>query len=204
MKVLIVLAHPRRNSLTGQVTDALADVLTESGHTVEIADLYTEGFDPRLREADEPDWERTDKVYSAEVRTEMARLDRNDAIILVFPIWWWSFPAILKGWVDRVWNKDYAYDGRKLHFSHAMAVGLSASDAEGYASDNYDTAMMTEIVTGLFNYCGIRNGRLEFLHGSTGGGEDAHKILEGASRLGREFLSGVSCTGSGRNRPPVE
>src|SRR5262245_36872359 len=111
MKILLVLAHPRRDSLTGQVADAFAEAAIANGHQVDWADLVRECFDPVLREADEPDWTDPGKIYSPEVLREMARIRRNDATVMVFPVWWWSMPAILKGWIDRVWNRGFAYGG---------------------------------------------------------------------------------------------
>lgn len=191
MKVLVVLAHPRRDSLTGAIADAVVAGLEDSGHEAEIADLYGEGFDPRLREADEPDWENTDKIYSQDVLAEMVRVARNDAIILVFPIWWWSMPAMLKGWIDRVWNKDWAYGSASLNHRRALAIGLSASDTPTYAKRGYDNAIETQIVTGIFNYCGIADARFAYLHHSTDGGERPAEMIAEARDLGRRFADGL-------------
>ena len=97
MKTLLVIAHARRSSLTGQVADAFADTARANGHAFELADLARERFDPVLREEDEPDWDDPDKVYSEEVRREMQRIERNEATVMVFPVYWWSMPALLKG-----------------------------------------------------------------------------------------------------------
>ncbi len=192
MKVLVVFSHPRRDSLTGQVADAVVAGLGDAGHEAELADLHGEGFDPVLREPDEPDWEREDKVYSAAARDEMARMERNDAVILVFPIWWWSMPAVLKGWIDRVWNKDWAYGSAFLSHKRALAIGLSASDEPTYAKRGYDTAIETQIVTGIFNYCGIEDGRFAYLHHSTDGGERPAAMIAEARELGRHFADGLA------------
>jgi NAD(P)H dehydrogenase (quinone) len=191
MKVLVVMAHSRRDSLTGQIADAVAAGLADAGHEAEIADLYGEGFDPLVTPPDEPDWEREDKVYAESTQAEIARLQRNDGIILVFPIWWWSFPAIMKGWIDRVWNKDVAYGANTLNHKRALAIGLSASDAAQYAKRGYDTAIETQIVTGIFDFCGIPDGRLEYLHGSTDGGERAVEMIGEARELGKHFADGL-------------
>ena len=191
MKVLVVLCHPRRHSLTGAVADAVVEGLEAAGHKAEIDDLYGEGFDARLQEPDEPDWERTDKIYSEVVQPQMARVARNQAIVLVFPIWWWSMPAMLKGWIDRVWNKDWAYGEAFLNHSRALAIGLSASDAPTYAKRGYDRAIETQIVTGIFNYCGIDDARLEHLHHSTDGGERPAQMIAEARELGRRFADGL-------------
>ena len=187
MKVLVVLTHPRRDSLTGQVADAVVAGLDEAGHRCEIADLYREGFDPLMLPEDEPDWGREDKTYSDAVSREMERMNRNDAIILVFPIWWWSFPAMLKGWIDRVWNKDYAYGSRSLTHRKALAIGLSASDQDTYTRTGQETAIETEIARGVFQYCGIEDAAVTFLHHSTDGGERATDMIREARNIGRAF-----------------
>ena len=56
MKVLVLLSHPRQDSLCGQVCDYLAEALAQQGHIVEVADLHREGFDPVMRSEDEPNW----------------------------------------------------------------------------------------------------------------------------------------------------
>ena len=191
MKVLVVLTHPRRSSLTGQVADAVVEGLKAAGHEPELADLYREGFDPALPEADEPDWEREDKVYSPAVQSEMARIERNQGIVLVNPIWWWSFPAMTKGWIDRVFNKDWAYGAAELALKRALIVGLSASDAETYAKRGYDTAIETQQIVGIMNYCGVADASFHYLHGSTDGGERAKAIIAEARELGRHFADGL-------------
>jgi len=187
MKVLVVLCHPRRDSLTGAIADAVVEGLKEAGHEPELADLYGEGFDPCLREPDEPDWDHVGKVYSEAVQAEMARVERNRAIVLVFPIWWWSMPAMLKGWIDRVWNKDWAYGEAKLNHERALAIGLSASDAPTYAKRGYDTAIETQIVTGILNYCGIDDASFVYLHHSTDGGDRPAEMIAEARELGKHF-----------------
>jgi NAD(P)H dehydrogenase (quinone) len=62
MKILVVMAHPRRDSLTGQVTDAVINGLKAAGHRTELADLYSEDFDPLIMPPDEPDWVSKDQL----------------------------------------------------------------------------------------------------------------------------------------------
>ena len=81
--------------------------LEEAGHEVEIADLYRESFQPLLVPQDYAQWE--DRPMPPEVLREQARVERCEGIALVFPIWWWSMPAILKGWFDRVFSAGWAY-----------------------------------------------------------------------------------------------
>lgn len=189
MQVLAVLAHPRRQSLTGAVFDRLNAGLGAAGHGVTEADLTAEGFDPRLGPADEPDWEDAGKVYSPEVRREMDRIRAHAGIVMVFPVWWWSVPALLKGWIDRVWNRGFAYDGAENLSAHkALMVGVAAGGAKTYdGARGYRAAMETQLTQGVLNYCGIRDGRLALLLNSTGGAAERAALLAEAEALGRGF-----------------
>jgi NAD(P)H dehydrogenase (quinone) len=187
--VLLVFAHPRRDSLTGQVADRITQVLAASGFAVEFADLVAEGFDPVLRQEDEPDWDDPDKVYSPAVTREMERIRRNDATIMVFPVHTWSVPAILKGWLDRVWNYGFAYGPRKFPQRRVWMVGVAGNTKEDFAKRRYDEAMQISLDLGLLGYCGVADRRLEILHGSTEGSQFPPLILQGAELIAREFCA---------------
>ena len=198
MCVLVVLVHPRRAAFCGAVAVALAEGLTASGHGVEIADLHAEGFDPDMPEADEPDWDHHDKRYSAAVLAEQARIARNDAMALVFPVWWWSMPGLLKGWIDRVWNKDWAYGSRKLTDKKALMLGIAATGAELYARRGYDKAMQVQLEQGILHYCGIADGRLRLLYGSLENDVARQAILAEARAIGVGFADGFGTAEAAR------
>ncbi len=187
--VLLVFAHPRRDSLTGQVADRITQVVSANGRTVEFADLVAEGFDPVLRQDDEPDWDNPDKIYSPAVIGEMERIRRNDATIMVFPVYTWSVPAILKGWLDRVWNYGFAYGPRKFPQQRVWMVGVAGNTREDFAKRRYDEAMQISLDLGLLGYCGITDRRLELLHGSTEGTRYPPLILQRAEEIAREFCT---------------
>jgi NAD(P)H dehydrogenase (quinone) len=189
VKVLVVFDHPRRHSFCGAVLDELITGLAEAGHEVEVADLHAEGFDPRMPEADEPDWNDPDKRYSAAVLEEQARIARNDVLAFVFPVWWWSLPAMLKGWIDRVWNNGWAYGARKLPHRRALLIGTAAGSDEDYQRRGYDKAMLTQLVTGVMNYCGIPEAELRLLYDVTdaAGAERRQALLREVRALGRSL-----------------
>jgi len=187
MKTLLVLAHPRRNSLTARVADIFADGLVRQGHEVEWADLVEEGFDPVLREEDEPDWDNPRKQYSAAVRREMERIERNDATVMIFPVYWWSVPGVLKGWIDRVWNNGWAYGDTSFPQSRVWMIGIAGNAAEGYTRRGYDSAMSVQLDVGLLDYCGVGERRLELLYGSIEGQSYVDGILADAAGLAAEF-----------------
>jgi len=187
MKILLVLAHPRKTSLTGSVADIFADGLDKNGHDVEWANLIEEGFDPVLREPDEPDWDNPGKQYSPEVRREMERIERNDATVMVFPVYWWSVPGVLKGWIDRVWNNGWAYGDVNFPQRRVWMIGIAGNSSSGFSKRGYDSAMSTQLDTGLLDYCGVPERRLELLYGSIEGQPFADQILVDAERLAAEF-----------------
>lgn len=125
MHVLIVHSHPERRSFNGALTDVAVETLTGAGHLVEVADLYAEGFDPAEGPAHYPD--RADPAVFATlteqrrawesgaippgIRSEIERLERADLVIFQYPLWWHAQPAILKGWIDRVFMYGGLYTG---------------------------------------------------------------------------------------------
>lgn len=164
MHTLIVVAHHDPLSLTRGVVTRIADglALADSDNTVEIADLWTEGFDPRFGPAD---WAVHHREASppADVIAEQARIDRADALILVYPVFWWSMPALLKGWIDRVFANGWAFDFgtdaklvKKLDRLRVHLIGVGGADAATYARHGYATAMKTQIDHGIFDYCGAQ------------------------------------------------
>ena len=180
MHALIVVAHHDPQSLTHSVAAEVAAGLNANGHTFEIADLAAEGFDPRYTAADHR-VHRTRAVPPADVLAEQARIDRADALVLVFPIYWWSMPALLKGWVDRVfvngWAIDYGPDTpvqKKLSHLHVHVLALGAADESAFERHGYAKAMNTQIDYGIFDYCGARVLTSELLLDSESGTAQAH------------------------------
>jgi len=188
VNILVVFDHPRRESLCGALLDAFLEGLTHSGHKAEIADLRREDFDPRLPPADEPDWDDARKVYSPVVLAEQQRILRNDAIAFIFPVWWWSFPATTKGWIDRVWNNGWAYGDRKIPLKKALLIGACAGDEAQFAKRGYDTAIETQLLTGIIKYCGIPEGEFVLLYDLLGNAGIRDAAIAKAGELGRNYF----------------
>lgn len=106
-RCLLVLAHPLPDSLNARLAATVEAQARAQGWSVTRRDLYAEGFDPRLTV------EERQAYYAAPPDTlaaEKAELAEAEVLILVFPTWWFGFPAILKGWFDRVWTPGTAFD----------------------------------------------------------------------------------------------
>lgn len=130
MKCLVVIAHPVTDSLCHALAQSVIQALSEAGHTVEVEDLYATEFPPALTSAERQSY-YTPSFDAVAVQAQIERLLAADALVLVFPTWWFGFPAILKGWFDRVWAPGVAYDHAsdlgpirpRLHnLRHALAI----------------------------------------------------------------------------------
>ena len=162
MHTLIVTSHPNPDALTHAVARCIAEGITSAGTgaTAELADLSAEGFDPRFNQDDMKGHQR-EASFPADVLAEQARLERADALVLVFPVYWWSMPALMKGWIDRVFSNGWAYDAssgrgvlKKLGHLPIHLVGLGGADERTWHKRGYTDAMKIQIETGIFDYCG--------------------------------------------------
>jgi NAD(P)H dehydrogenase (quinone) len=203
MHALVVVAHPDPHSLTHAIAAHVAEGITaappqhrHAPHSVEIADLAAEGFDPRFAAADLALFQKT-QAASADVAAEHARIDRADALVLVYPIYWWSFPALLKGWIDRVFTQGWAYDDgedgkvvKKLQRLRVHLVAIGGADQRTMARHGYFGAMKTQIDHGIFGYCGAQVVTSELLLASDTGYPEAH--LETARAIGQKVFAGAS------------
>jgi NAD(P)H dehydrogenase (quinone) len=130
LNTIIVLAHPEKSSFNGQMADLAAQTLSKgTAHGCHILDLYRLGFDPLERaehfavrqNADHFDAQAEQRHASdngtlpADVEEHLAAVENADLMILQYPLWWYAPPAILKGWLDRVFVYGRAYTSRRRY-----------------------------------------------------------------------------------------
>jgi putative NADPH-quinone reductase len=109
MNCLVVTTHPLSNSLCKLLTNHVVKELTAMQHKVVIEDLYADHFDPVLSIEERASY-YSESYDASKISDQVKRLQAAEALVLLFPTWWFSFPAILKGWFDRVWGPGIAYD----------------------------------------------------------------------------------------------
>jgi len=107
MKHAVIVAHPNPHSLTCSVARAYAEAVDQLGHTAIVRDLYAIGFDPCLKAMEIPRPEGYE--FAADVLHERALLADADVFALIYPFWFNAPPAILKGYIDRVFSMDFGY-----------------------------------------------------------------------------------------------
>jgi NAD(P)H dehydrogenase (quinone) len=194
--VLLVTAHPDQKSLTWQITrEVAAGVQSEGAAGVRVLDLTAEGFNPTFDSADLAAYRGG--APTPEILRYRKMVDAADVTAAIFPVYWWSMPALLKGWVDRVLGSTWAYDfdadfnlqgllgkrGLGLHF-----VAVAANDEASYERHGYLQAFRAQIDHGIVEYCGVSPSRSHIFHNSEDpSGEAQREMLVQAAQLGREL-----------------
>jgi NAD(P)H dehydrogenase (quinone) len=108
LRVLVLYAHPVETSFVAGLRRAAVGALQDAGHEVDLCDLYAEGFDPVLSCQDRLDYHHPGH-NQGRIAGDVRRLMATEALLLVYPVWNFGFPAILKGYFDRVWVPGVAF-----------------------------------------------------------------------------------------------
>lgn len=166
MRLLTVFSHPIPDRYPAAVMNAFHEPFREAGHTVDVLDLHQEGFDPRFTNADHAHF------WGGPVPEDVAKMHRRveaaDHLAFVYPVYWWGMPAMMKGWIERVFTGGWAYqygagvDDRGKQPLNALLpsiptvlIGIGGSKERTYQKYGYDAAMRTQIDVGVFAYCGV-------------------------------------------------
>jgi len=177
-RALIILAHPEPTSFTANLARHGAEALRAHGHSVDLVDLYETKFDPvsdrrnfasvadpsRYDQQAEEKFASAEGSFAPELQAEMDRLASCDLLVLQFPIWWLGMPAIMKGWIDRVFAIGRTYGGGRwfdngmMRGKHAMLAVTIGGTEEAYSPDGfYDSAerVLWPINHGILAFCGF-------------------------------------------------
>jgi NAD(P)H dehydrogenase (quinone) len=161
MQVLIVLAHPKSDSFNAAVCKALVEGLRQAGHSAEVADLYAEGFVPSLNGAE------LETLGTGPPAKDVARYQERilaaQALAFIFPVWWFGPPAILKGFIDRVFQENWAYRFKAsglveglLPHDKALVVSSAGASAKLYKLFRFGKPMRKTFDEWTLKVCGIR------------------------------------------------
>jgi putative NADPH-quinone reductase/uridine phosphorylase len=125
MNIVVVLGHPDTGSFNHAIAKTAVEALQRSGHSVILHDLYAEGFDPLLPAGEIPEG----ALLGAVIAQHCAEIATADGIVIVHPNWWGQPPAILKGWVDRVFRPGLAYRFLEGDSGEGVPLGLLKAKA---------------------------------------------------------------------------
>ncbi|WP_242314552.1 NAD(P)H-dependent oxidoreductase [Bacillus cereus group sp. BfR-BA-01355] len=160
MNVLIVYAHPNPSSFNATILNHVQKGLQETNHSVTVLDLYKEQFDPVLVFHEEK--KRRDLVNEEETARYRTLVEEADTLLFIYPIWWWGMPAILKGFIDRIFVAGFAYkyegvlpkgllQGKKAWVINTLDSPL------WYVALLYRSADWIMMKRGVLRFCGIRD-----------------------------------------------
>lgn len=161
MNHLVVFAHPNQKSFCKGILDTIIKASREKGADVRVRDLYQIGFDAILKPADFESFQ-SGKV-PADIAEEQEHIAWADVITFVYPVWWTQFPAILKGYVDRVFSYGFAYEYVRgvlnglLKGKKAVLFGTLGLTSEEYEAGGMNNSMKQTSDEGIFNFCGIQD-----------------------------------------------
>jgi NAD(P)H dehydrogenase (quinone) len=156
---LVIAAHPSAKSFNHAVVEAYMSALIARKHRVECRDLYAANFNPVLSAHDLAAIARG--KAAKDIREEQAAIRRADVVTLISPLWWSGFPAMLKGYLDRVFCAGFAYVIKRGDYLPGLAgkkgviITTSGASKEELRSGGRLSALRTIYDEGLMQFCGI-------------------------------------------------
>lgn len=179
MNVLIVYTHQEPTSFTSAMKNIAGQELRKQGHNVVVSDLYAEGFSAVAQKWDfvttsgkhfnymleQRHAAHLDMSFSPDILSEIQKINEAQVILIITPIWWFSVPAILKGWFDRVLAMGVTWDGGKIYENgllrgkQAMVIAAAGGPADYYRRDGRHRATVNDILHpinhGTLAFCGL-------------------------------------------------
>jgi len=179
MNILSVYAHHEPSSLTSALKNVATSTLLSQGHQLIETDLYGSGFSPKAEKYDfvtssgghfnymleQRHAAQSGMAFAPDIADEIGKLLAADVIIFHTPIWWFSVPAVLKGWFDRVLAMGVAWDGGKIYENgllrgkSVMLCAVAGGPKEYYQPGGRHQASMQQILHpihhGTFAFCGM-------------------------------------------------
>ncbi len=159
MNHLIVYSHPNPKSFCHAILETAVKTLQSKGHEVVVRDLYALGFDPVLKGSDFVGFQSGN--IPSDIKAEQEKISGAEVITFIYPIWWTGMPAMMKGYIDRVFSLGFAYAAGEWG-----PVGLLTEkkviifNTTGMAKELYDESGMFDAIkktsgAGILNFCGL-------------------------------------------------
>jgi len=161
MHTLVILAHPYTKSYCHALFERVVLTLEQAGHSVDRLHLDQEEFDPIMRSSDLAGYAKG-HIADPTISAYQARIDAAQQLVFVFPIWWEVMPALLKGFIDKVFTKGWAYQASKLgvkgnlgHIQRAVIVSTMNTPKWAYRW-LFGDAVQRALARGTLRKCGVR------------------------------------------------
>jgi NAD(P)H dehydrogenase (quinone) len=159
MKACILFAQPGEQSFNHEILHRVEHALNQAGISYTVRDLYKMNFQPVFSAADMKGVE--EGRVSADIEEEQQLVTDADLLVMVYPIWWWSQPAVLKGWIDRVLTNGFAfrYDAHGpvglLTGKRAIVFTTTRESEEEMRAKGFDDLIKKQIADGTLSFVGF-------------------------------------------------
>lgn len=159
MNILVIYAHPYNKSFNHAIKESIINAAETAQHNVVVRDLYALNFNPVLSASELVNSFKGGEVPE-DVRIEQEHLAWAEAVVLVYPLWWAGMPAILRGYLDRIFSYGFAYTATDagivglLGNKRIIMVNTIGAAEEVYQKNGMLNALETIANPGIFNFCG--------------------------------------------------
>lgn len=159
MKQLVVFAHPYSKSFGKGIVETIEKEVLKNGSEIRIRDLYKIGFNPVLGSSDLLNLQTGD--YAVDIKEEQEHIKWADIITFVYPVWWAGLPAMLKGYVDRVFANGFAFTHNEngpvglLKGKKAILISTTGFPSNYYEQIGMHKSMKQTSDQAIFEFCGI-------------------------------------------------
>ena len=195
MKVLVVYAHPNPESFNHAVLEEFTKGLKDAGHSIEVADLHKIGFDPRITPEDLAQF-RGGKMPD-DVLAQQEKVKEADALVFISSIIWGSLPAMLKGWMDRVFSAGFSHRAPRkgeigpqglLTHKKALIINTTMLPEPMYKNLGLESAIKITFDQYILKTVGIQNVEHTFLYSVQLVPDEVRKAyLRNVYELGNKF-----------------
>ena len=192
MNVLIIYAHPNPASFCHAILREVETALQEAGHTTRVKDLYAEGFSPVLRASELG--ALNDGRIPEVIEHEQASLRWAEGLVLIYPLWWFGCPAILKGWLDKVLTNgfafEYAADGARglLPINKALLIVTAGGAEDDFEQMQAKDLIVRPVADGALAFCGVSEVQSKvFFSVPTVGDAERRAMLDEVAVLAKGF-----------------
>lgn len=189
MNALIIYAHPNPHSFNGAVVKDIKEELENKGTTVQVKDLYAMNFNPVLSAEDFKAFYGEGELPQ-DIKQEQEDIKKANLVIFVAPVWWYTVPAIMKGYFDRVFSMGFAYEytttGPKglLTDKKGLVITTAGADAKIAEVTGMQDALTNSLVNGLLGFCGFAEAKGKTLYAvTTVSDEERKKMLKDVREL---------------------
>ncbi|AUM64404.1 flavodoxin family protein [Brevibacillus laterosporus] len=159
MKAVILFAHPGTNSFNHAILQQVTESLHKHGITPTLRNLYEQKFSPIFSPADMQALE-SEQVPKA-IEEEQTILSESDLLIMIYPVWWWSQPAILKGYIDRIFSDGFSFKYEKngpvglLTGKQALVFTTTRESQQEMQASGLDEVVKKQVVDGILRFSGF-------------------------------------------------